>query len=228
MKKLKGFTLAETLVTLSVIGVIAVLTVATLGNKIDRNKAMFKKAYSITERTVVELVNDETYYPYNHDKFGFLEDTDVKIIGTDYYTDTRDPRTPKTNRSSNGKVESITGKFCNLFSNNLSTLAVIDNKNTARSRSCQFMTTDGIFWSIARNSNPQVDGVNGFVILIDTNGTDSQPNQPKAIGDIGTMHAVKNRDRFFILVRADGKISIPNNDITAQNYVRANNFNVEN
>ena len=62
MKKLKGFTLAETLVTLSIIGVLAVLTLTTLGNKVDRNKALFKKAYSITERTVVELVNDETLY----------------------------------------------------------------------------------------------------------------------------------------------------------------------
>lgn len=242
MKKLKGFTLAETLVTLSVIGVIAVLTVATFGNKIDRNKAMFKKAYSITERTVVELVNDETLYPYDHDNFGFKETTDVPIPGADpvYYTSTENPQSPQRTKQSDPDNDADVKKrrllkFCNLFSNNLSTESFIDSKGTKRTDVCRFVTTDGIYWYITNATSP-AHPINGFVITIDTDGTDSGVNRPPLTGTITTntdyqtndKSNVKNRDKFYIYVRYDGKIQLHDYDITAQKYVRATNFNSEN
>lgn len=213
MKKLKGFTLAETLVTLSIIGVLAVLTLTTLGNKIDRNKALFKKAYSITERTVVELVNDETLYPYNYEKFGFKEDSNVLIVGLRICT--RGGTPPPCNGTQN-----LLRKFCTLFSNNLSLDGNVRYEGSGTSSvTCNFATTDGIAWSIGRRTDD-----NGFLIRVDTNG-DKGPNMPAEFANIGNDHATRNRDRFYMQVRDDGKMEMPENDETALSFLRSTNFN---
>ncbi len=226
-KQNKAFTLAETLVVLCVIGVISVLMLSSIGNKINRSKALFKKAYSLAERTVVELVNDETYYPYDFSNFGFKETSDVNIIGADYYTSTTDYNNPKVSPNTEwGKSEKEIGKaekdkqilikFCNLFSNNLNIEA--KPKFNSSQTYCDFSTTDGIAWRISKNS----DYTNGFVIKIDTNP--KGPNQPTEYSDISSQHSVKNRDRFYMFVRNDGKMEMPDNDITAKSYLKATDF----
>ncbi len=213
MKKLKGFTLAETLVTLSIIGVLAVLTLTTLGNKVDRNKALFKKTYSITERTVVELVNDETLYPYDYENFGFREVSNVEIIGTGRCTDGN----PKPSNGCSGTVLR-NRKFCTLFSNNLS----LDGNVTFSGKNdstCKFATTDGIWWTIKSQTDYR-----GFYIIVDTNGNKG-PNMPAEFANIENDHATRNRDRFYMRVRFDGKMEMPENDETALSFLRSTNFN---
>ena len=64
----KAFTLAETIVVIVIIAFIATVLMRSLGDvHPDQEKIMFKKAYQITERTVGELVNDESIYPYFED-----------------------------------------------------------------------------------------------------------------------------------------------------------------
>lgn len=60
MHKIKGFTLSEVLLVLSVIGVVAALTIPTLVQKIgtDQNKASWKKAYSVISQSATMLTND--------------------------------------------------------------------------------------------------------------------------------------------------------------------------
>ena len=71
-KNRTGFTMAELLVCLAIISVIATILIPTLHNiHPDKEKTMFKKAYSISERVVEELVNDPELYPDNGINVGF-------------------------------------------------------------------------------------------------------------------------------------------------------------
>ncbi len=222
MKKLqKGFTLSEMLVVFCIIAVIAGLMISTMGDKIDRNKALFKKAYSVTERTVVELVNDETYYPYDFNNFGFKETTDVKIIGADYFTSTTNYDNPnKTTHTTCNKLV----KFCNLFSNNLN----LESKPVFNGNSyCTFTTTDGIYWKIEESTASNIDPVTGFLITVDTNGTAKEPNKPSSKTKVSANDEgnTKNRDMFYIYVRDDGKMQLPDKDEIAKGYLKSSNMN---
>lgn len=73
MKYLKGFTLAEVLVTLGILGVVSALTMPVLigGTKPKELEAQFKQAYSLLSQAVVQVVDEkgigvrEVYTAYN-------------------------------------------------------------------------------------------------------------------------------------------------------------------
>ena len=149
--KIRAFTLAETLIVLSIIGVLALIMLSNLQNATpDKNKALFKKAYSIVERTVAELVNDENFYPYDPNRIGFLN-TDVVQI-------------PGTTQAAEGDT-----KLCSLFTNKLNLLGEVKYEDN----SCKFETTDGMYWIMPT-------GIDDFsdkkTITVDINGLDKKPN----------------------------------------------------
>jgi prepilin-type N-terminal cleavage/methylation domain-containing protein len=59
----KGFTLAETLITMAVIGIIMALSIPAVIQNTNDTKPLFKKAYNSVEEVVNELVNDTSIYP---------------------------------------------------------------------------------------------------------------------------------------------------------------------
>jgi prepilin-type N-terminal cleavage/methylation domain-containing protein len=60
----KGFTLAEALVTLVIVGVVTAITVPILiVTATDQTDVLYRQAYRITEKAVNQLVNDTTLYP---------------------------------------------------------------------------------------------------------------------------------------------------------------------
>lgn len=70
--KTPGFTLAEVMVCLSILGVIASISLPVIkAKKPDGNRIMFKKAYSTLERAVSELINDPEIYPDKDGCVGF-------------------------------------------------------------------------------------------------------------------------------------------------------------
>ena len=70
-KAKSGFTLAELMVCLTIIAVISTILIPTLGRvRPNKSKAMFKKAYNISERVVYELVNDQELYPTTDENVG--------------------------------------------------------------------------------------------------------------------------------------------------------------
>jgi len=59
----KGFTLAETLITMAVIGVIMALSIPAVIQSTNDTTPLFKKAYNTVEEIVTELINDTAMYP---------------------------------------------------------------------------------------------------------------------------------------------------------------------
>ena len=59
----KVFTLAEVLVTLGVLGVVAAITMPTLigGTKPKELEAQFKKAHSLLSQVLVSVVNEKSF-----------------------------------------------------------------------------------------------------------------------------------------------------------------------
>lgn len=149
MKKLKAFTLAEILIVLCVIGVLATIMLTSLsGMSPDKTKILYKKAYQVTERTVGELVNDEEFYSYDQNRIGFRNTDKVYWPGS----------TTETFENNS--------KFCRLFARKLNTMGDLD---TTTGGGCAFTTSDNMRWYVPftafTNSKPiqitvDIDGAN--------------------------------------------------------------------
>lgn len=142
-----GFTMAEMMVCLAVLSIIATMLIpAVMKVKPAKNKIMFKKAYYLTERIVTELVNDEDLYATKIDKEGF-DETGAAAADT-----------------------SISGntKFCKLFAQKVNTVS--DTPNCVANQ-IAFISSDGIEW-IMPISNFAADAK----IKVDVNGNAKKPN----------------------------------------------------
>ena len=215
--KNKAFTLAETLIVISIIGILATVMLSVMSKMSpDKEKMMFKKAYQTVERTVGELVNDEELYPYNPDAIGFRNTESVTWPGTnDTYT---------------GNT-----KFCKLFKRKLNATEITESG----SMGCGYVTTtDGITYFPPSDNNGYVHHINYkgesvlnyYPIIIDINGASKSPNT----GFTGANNASKpwemkptkdddNRDRFIIYVRYDGGIEVTGTKETA--YLKSSSTN---
>jgi len=179
--KLTAFSLGEVLVTLTIVGIIAALILPTIKHiKPDKQKMLFKKAYTNVERVVTELVNDNYLYPEVADYDG-LDYTDGVEL--------------------NNKTYGGVSKFCELFAMKLNNISSDDIKcpytsltdNSAGTPS--FVTNDGIEFYI-----PNTSFATDTTISIDING-EKKPNCKYSA-------ECKTPDRFEIIVAADGKIKV--------------------
>ena len=139
-----GFSIAEMLIALTLIGVLAAMLIpSVIHNKPNKNKALFRKAYYITERVVSEMIMDEDEFPADPDKprsLAFCDDND-----------------------DNRKCEDRGEYFCKQFASKLSTNSElncetstapmfkgdanhpIDGKEPVNPQ-YSFITNDGIMW----------------------------------------------------------------------------------
>ena len=147
MKKRQGFTLAEVLVVLVVLGVLASILIPTLlAQRPNQEMVMLKKAYYLTSRTVNELINDDEFYPYEN--LGF-EDTDTAIYHNETYE--------------------LGKKFCGLFASRLN---LRDNTMDCKEDgSGHFITADGMDWTLTKDGSTNVR-----TFTIDVNGNNSGAN----------------------------------------------------
>lgn len=153
-----AFTLAEVLITLGIIGVVAALSIPILMQNIqDRQfKEAAKVAYSKASQAVQEMKQDNggdlTYYTNSYRTF--------KPIFIQYFKVTQDCNWSDCIPSTDG-----TSTFSNIYktlSNN--------NAGTWFMSYGQFITTDGMFYGI-RNT-----GSSSIVITVDVNGYVKTPN----------------------------------------------------
>ncbi len=195
-KTTNGFTLAELMVCLALIAIIATLLMPAI-NKLrpNKSKVMYKKAYYLTERIVSELVNDEESYPFVEDKVGFDNTSSVEFNDTTYTGNT---------------------KFCELFALKLNTLSGTANCAAADWDNPSFTTTDGVKWILPITDFADPDEYHS--ILVDVNG-DSEPNCQDSEEDLS---ACPQPDRFALKLRADGKMKV--DGLKAIEYVGTTNM----
>ena len=180
--KKRAFTLGEVLVTLMIVGVIAALIIPIIKNaQPDKQKLMFKKAYTNVERIVTEMVNDDDLYPEVGDYVGLDNTTDVKVNDTTYTGNT---------------------KFCNLFAMKVNIIddgaihcpATPGGGGTYNTPS--FVTAHSVAYYL-----PSTNFAADATITVDTNG-DKDPNC------FYNATSCKKPDMFEIIVGADGKVSV--------------------
>ncbi|MBR5304862.1 MAG: hypothetical protein IKU37_08570 [Candidatus Gastranaerophilales bacterium] len=215
----KALSLAESMIVLIIIAFIAMLMLSTF-NKLqpDKNKIMFKKAYSITERVVGELINDESIYPYDPNRLGFRNTDKACISGLT--REECDDCVPSTEFQGGcfgggglGKL-----KFMQFFARKLNIIGA--PALGSPEYFSMFETTDGLKWTILNSVNN-----NSWLVIVDVNG-DNGPNIPEMqspmiyYGDRFEERIPndlnRERDRLFILVGFDGRVRVLPNSIEAE------------
>lgn len=221
----KAFTVAELLIVLAVIAIIAGLLIVN-AVKINKNKAIFKKAFYTIEQVASELINDESTYPYSRLNPGFSN----LIAGDD--------------------VGGGRSKFCFAFARRLNTVGEVEFRENSQFNNCSFETEDGISWQINDSFSMDVRhfDCSGFltgspeyyrcmlneeqsvqeerayknyaIVRVDVNGENKGSNLPDRElsayrmpeiplnQDFDVDMAIQDRDRFFAIVRLNGTVSI--------------------
>ena len=191
MKLTKGFTLAEVLVTLGIIGVLSALVLPSLMHSVpNKEMIMYKKAFYLLSRNVNELINDEDFYPDN---------PNINIIGlanVNIANQTADGR----EATYHGVQYSGTTKFCGLMGARMNTKQKPTcNINCNGSSTFSFRTVDGITWCI-----PPTNFSSGQVTVdIDINGPEHGRNCYSNVASCTIP------DRFKMIVHSDGHVEPP-------------------
>ena len=185
IKLKKGYTLAEVLVVLALLGILATILLPAVSQiRPNKNKSMFKKAYYVAERIVYELVNDDDLYPLVEGKtVGF--DNTVKV-------------------PYNGSTFEGTTKFCQLFAKKINTVSnasscIATNAAPTGSgtyKTPTFVSTDGVAWYVPISNFSATQ-----TIYVDTNN-EQKPNCEY------NSSSCKDPDIFRIKVQADGKMYV--------------------
>lgn len=152
-KKNFAFTLAEVLITLGIIGIVATMTITVLVPKIQdmQFKEAAKKAYSAAALVVLQMRQD----------YGTLASfsttgNSFKSFFTDYFKVMQDcgQRTCVPYSGTSGVYKTLHG----------------DPAQTYWMGNGQFVTNDGMFWGIWNN------GSSSIYIVVDVNGYQAPPN----------------------------------------------------
>ena len=193
MRNKQAFTLAEVMITMAILGVLAsILLPAVSKVRPNENKAMFKKAYYVAERMVNELVNDDELYPLGAGTIvGLNNVSEVTVNGTKY--------------SGNDKFCKLFAAKVNTISNSVSCIATSAEPTDTNLPS--FKTTDGIAWYM-----PITDFAADKHITVDVNG-DKQPN-------CKFSDACVKPDRFEIYIEPNGKMYVKGT--LEKEYLRSN------
>lgn len=197
----KAFTMAEVLMVLAVLGIIAAILIPAIATlKPDQNRVMFKKAYYLTERLIAEIVNDEQLYPSSN-VVGFPNMNVAKLVKSDGTGEDDmkvEDRGTSTIVGDNTAGSAAQGnKLCLLFQDRLN--LITDTNGTTGCGGTtntfggnpNFKTVDGMWWYFPSGSSattstggrwqytpsvaPTVANGGWKVIRVDTNG-DKKPN----------------------------------------------------
>jgi len=200
---LKAFTLAEVMITMALLGVLAAIAIpAVMKVKPDSRGVMFKKAYSTLEKTVSDLINNDLYYP------------STKVTPTDCTSPTMPNGTAcgfaYTATTTNMGIPNGLDKFNYTLIQELNTAgsAVDADKSSLK---LVFTTTDGIAWYLS-NSSFTVGATNYKYIGVDVNGPAKGDDcinidgGDVPIGLFTTCSANQVPDHFVFEIRYDGKI----------------------
>lgn len=174
----RAFTMSEVLVTIVIIGVLAVILVPIIKHIVpNKSQMMFKKAYYVTETSISSLINDNGLYPDDAVNPGFANTAAVTVNGVVY---------------NNPAL-----KFCQAFASKANISGPVDC-----TKPFNFTTNDGIVWSLPTGS---FSTASSQVITVDVVGgtTIKTKDSPNCFYDASTC---TNPDQFHINIFNDGKI----------------------
>jgi len=208
MKK-NAFTLAEILIVMALIGVIAIILLPNTKTLVpNKSLTMYKKAHSVTAQIVSNLIDDEDLYP-------------EKTTADDDFTSNLSNTDGAIYRS---EERSGSSKFCWLFAEMLNVTSAIKCDDGKKNRftdgtkpSGHFTTSDGIVW-ILPISEFTGNSDDYESIFIDING-DEGPNKfvkndctPYNDDGSSKCRGVEP-DRFEMKINKDGVIKVDNPSI---------------
>lgn len=169
-KKILAFTLAELLLAMSIVGIVAAIILPAIRNLApNREMIMFKKAYGVFTRVVNEMINDEELYP---EAIGISSGTGFANLSA--VTDYKDITITENDNS----------KFCKAF-------ALYANIVTKPS-TCNYITTDGVEWTLP--STNFSDPNKGYEVAIDVNGNKSHRGQGPDLDGIDVFYIYVKSD----------------------------------
>lgn len=131
----KGFTLAEVLVSLGLLSVLAAILLPYLGSAAPSNKKlMFKKSYSSLYDVLYRVSNDPDVYPLKN--YTIATGRMLRVFN---YTDAT---------GTQAGVSPVPNKFCYNVSEKLNILGPASCIAANATGTSSFTTADGIFWTI--------------------------------------------------------------------------------
>ena len=167
--KKTAFTLAETLLTLTIIGVLMALMLRSISRvNPDKDKILFIKSYHSIESAVANIITDASKYDQNTEDNGDFSNTPLntayaKINGTIYCT--KDWPTPKP-----GETASITCNDSSIKQGNALCYFLAEQINFVGGFSCNggsdelnFKTTNGVCFYGWGNFGSGADSITGRV-----------------------------------------------------------------
>jgi prepilin-type N-terminal cleavage/methylation domain-containing protein len=136
----KGFSLAEVLVAIGIIGILAIVLIPLLTKDTpSKNKVIFRKAYNSLAQIVANMINDDVNYPATR--------FDVNNIPRGFnYTD----------KTTNVSGTDTINKFCYFLSNQLNTVGTVTcplATDTAGTTTQIFTMPDGATWYFKPGGN---------------------------------------------------------------------------
>lgn len=233
----KGFTLAEVLVTLGVVGVLAaILTPAVFKVTPSKSKVLFRKSYNILQQSISMIINDDKTYPADQ-----VTGSPATQLGFNYVYDPSNSTTP-TYYTNN--------KFCTFLTDSLNVVGTATCPAYNASTNGDFTTSDGIAWTInfpaggsdaAPATQFPISSTNyATKIIVDVNGAANGPNcstdSAAASYNFGSgsgtaltrcsfySTCTDTADRYIFGIRYDGKIQVGSGgttDVCANNILLA-------
>jgi prepilin-type N-terminal cleavage/methylation domain-containing protein len=172
----KAFTLAEVLIALVVIGIVAAITVPNIIQMTQKKEleVAFKKQYSALKQAISKI-KQEDYKEFVYDEYGghLKERLTPQYIVTNNCSDS----------NSECKPTKILTIYKTLHGNSMGIHALLDDGS--------FITSDGATFFIEQGS--QAASFAGYIISIDVNGYQKKPN---------TM----GKDLFMFQITKDGNV----------------------
>ncbi len=212
MKNKGGFTLAEVMVTLTALGVIAAILIPAITNLApDRNIVLFRKAYYNLEQVVSQLINDEFHYPAGTSWAG--GDCNVTVAGVPTPVDCGFSNTSLTT-----DIPATNNKFCYLLTHSVNVLN-IQTQCTNAGKTAQFTSSDGTIWLLDESGGFPISETTpvtgGARITFDVNQKDTRNCGSGTYLTACTDN--KTPDRYEVFVKYDGTLSVSGTE--AQSYL---------
>lgn len=220
MKKYLGFTLAELMIAMLVLGILLTVTMPLMSKRqVNKNKMFIKKAYYAATEVVAELINDESIYAGPD---GYCPETgETGYVGFDCLPASADPNANyygKLAYQFANKLNTVENITLDSTNNGLNGETYCNNLNIDPTNSfCYtFNTTDGIHWMFpATQTFTKGDTTTPYIIGIDVNGVGVGDDCFQGSTATGCSGKTSGFDQFRINIYYDGRMEIPSTETWA-------------